>query len=42
MKKINIKYFMLPGEILRCTAQFWLFFARLAKITSFYTRAVYE
>ena len=37
MKKINIKYFMPPGEILRCTAQCWLYFTRLAKITSSYT-----
>ena len=37
MKKINIKYFMPPGEILHCTAQSWLIFTRLAKITSSYT-----
>ena len=28
---------MPPGEILRCTAQCWLYFTRLAKITSSYT-----
>ena len=28
---------MPPGEILHCTAQSWLIFTRLAKITSSYT-----